>query len=128
MFTLNKAMGRKILLVEDNPDFQEIFVTMARHLGYEVVRAESGMEGIVMASAEKPDLIVMDLMLSGLDGIETTRLLKNNRATRDIPVVVCTALIDDQHRMAAMKAGAADYLRKPLGVAVLASTLSKYAA
>ncbi|MBM4262073.1 MAG: response regulator [Deltaproteobacteria bacterium] len=119
-------MGRKILLVEDNPDFQEIFVTMAQHLGYEVVRAESGMEGIVIASTERPDVIVMDLMLSGLDGIETTRLLKNNRATRDIPVVVCTALIDDQHRAAALQAGASDYLPKPLGVAALGGTLGKY--
>lgn len=119
-------MGRKILLVEDNPDFQDIFVTMAQHLGYEVVRAESGMEGIVMASTEKPDVIVMDLMLSGLNGIETTRLLKNNRATRDIPVVVCTALIDDQQKSAALRAGAADYLRKPLGVAALGTALSKY--
>lgn len=123
------VMGNKILLVEDNADFQEIFGRMAEHLGFEVICAKTGLEGVRKAMAEKPDVVVVDLVLSGsggVDGIETIRRLKRDRATQNIPIIVCTALIDEHSQSAALRAGAAEYLRKPVGVSALESTLRRY--
>src|SRR6476659_345144 len=123
------VMGNKILLVEDNADFQEIFGRMAAHLGFEVICAENGLEGIRKATAEKPDGVVVDLVLTGtggMDGIETIRRLKRDRTTQRIPIIVCTALIDELSESAALRAGAAEYLRKPVGVSALESTLRRY--
>ena len=119
-------MGNKILLVEDNADFQEIFGRMATHLGFEVVCADDGVEGVRKAAVEKPDVVVVDLVLSGIDGIETIRRLKRDRTTQKIPIIVCTALIDDHSRTAALKAGAAEYVRKPVSVSMLETILRLY--
>jgi len=119
-------MGNKILLVEDNVDFQEIFGRMATYLGFEVVCAANGVEGVRKAAAEKPDVAVIDLVLTGIDGIETIRRLKRERATQKIPIIVCTALIDDHSKTAALKAGAAEYLRKPVSVSMLEGILRRY--
>ena len=119
-------MGNKILLVEDNADFQEIFGRMATHLGFEVVCADNGAEGVRKAAAEKPDVVIVDLVLIGMDGVETIRRLKRDRATQRIPIIVCTALIDEQSKTAALRAGAAEYLRKPVSVSVLEGILRRY--
>ena len=119
-------MGNKILLVEDNADFREIFGRMAAHMGFEVTCAETGTEGVRKAVAEKPGVVVVDLLLTGIDGIETIRRLKRDPATQEIPVLVCTAMIDDHSEAAALQAGAVEYLRKPVRLAALETILRRY--
>ena len=84
-------MTHKILVVEDEPDLLDLVVYNLRKEGFRPLRAESGEKGLEVARAERPDLILLDLMLPGLDGVEVCRRLKSADATADIPIVMMTA-------------------------------------
>ncbi len=103
----------KILVVEDHPDSREILVTQLRSMGYRVAEAATGEEGIEKAQVYLPDLIIMDLGLPGIKGIEATRRLKQNAATAHIPVIALTAWSERDFREEAEKAGIAEFLTKP---------------
>lgn len=106
-------MGRKILLVEDNPYTCEIFTTMVQHLGFGCVTARDGGKGIAAALSEMPDVIFMDYMMPVMDGIEATRCIKAQAAIAHIPVVLFTAALGDNVASAAIEAGATRVLIKP---------------
>jgi two-component system cell cycle response regulator len=118
-------MGR-ILLVEDNADCRELFSVVIRRLGYEVLEAESGPSAIEKASSELPDLIVMDVTLPGMNGIEATAWIKSNPFTCHIPVIMCSAVQSDQTIAKALKIGAAEFLTKPVGMDSLREMLHRY--
>lgn len=103
----------KILVVEDHPDSREILVTQLRSMGYRVAEAATGEEGIEKAQVYLPDLIIMDLGLPGIKGIEATQRLKQNAATAHIPVIALTAWNERDFREEAEKAGIAEFLTKP---------------
>lgn len=105
--------NRIVLLVEDNPDNREIYGTFLRHFGYDVLEAEDGAAGVQIAREARPHLVLMDVGLPVLDGIEATRLLKGDPATAAIPVVALTAHAMESDRLAAMGAGCDDYVTKP---------------
>ena len=106
----------KLLVVEDNDKIRDI---MRRHLalkGFEVVLAADGDEGLAMAAAEAPDLIIMDLSLPKLDGWEAARRLKAAPATSDIPIIALTAHAMADDREKALAAGCDDYETKPIEI------------
>ncbi len=123
----------KILLVEDNEANRDMLSRRLSRHGYEVIIAVDGESGIAVASAESPDLILMDMSLPVLDGWEATRRLKAAPATQRIPVIALTAHAMSSDRDEAIKAGCDDYDTKPIELplllekieALLASTVTE---
>lgn len=103
-------MQAKILIVEDNPDSREVFRIQIEYLGYEVIAVESGEECIERALVEKPDLIIMDIGLPGMNGIEATIVLKQNSQTSQIPIIAHSAWKGNKNE--ALKAGMVEFLPK----------------
>jgi len=106
--------GKNILLVEDNPVNRRLAVFLLRSQGYQVREASTAKEAFEMLTAEIPDLIVMDIQLPGMDGLETTRKLKEQPATADIPVIAVTSYAMKGDREKALAAGCAGYVTKPI--------------
>jgi two-component system cell cycle response regulator DivK len=105
---------KRVLLVEDNADNRFIYSAMLRHAGYDVILAANGHEGLEFGRTRAPHLVLMDLSLPGLDGLEVTRLLKADEATRDMPIVALTAHALPADRVRALEAGCDAYLAKPI--------------
>lgn len=118
--------GRRILVIEDNPDNMTFISDALLALKYVVLQATDGEQGVAMATAEQPDLILMDLSLPRLDGWSATRRIKADPALKHIPVIALTAhaMIGDRER--ALAAGCDDYLPKPINMRELASKLARY--
>ena len=104
----------RILLVEDEESIAEVVVDNLRYEGYEVLAAADGEEGLRLALEERPDLVVLDLMLPGLDGYEVCRRLR--AAGRDTPVIMLTAKGQEADKVRGLDLGADDYVTKPVGV------------
>src|SRR5262245_54631823 len=104
----------KVLLVEDNEESRDGLARHMRRKGYEILLAVDGRQGMEVARAEAPDLILMDMSLPVLDGWEATRQLKADAATRGIPVIALTAHAMAGDRERALEAGCDDYDTKPI--------------
>lgn len=115
----------KILYVEDNEDNVFMLATRLQRKGFAVVIARNGQEGIAMAGAEMPDLILMDLSLPILDGWEAIRRLKATAVTRGIPIIALTAHAMAGDREKALAAGADDYDTKPVQLPGLLAKMEK---
>ena len=105
---------KEYLLVEDNPVNRRLAVFLLRAHGYEVREATTALEALEMLEKERPDLIVMDIQLPGMDGLEATRKLKEQPATADIPVIAVTSYAMKGDREKALAAGCAGYVTKPI--------------
>ncbi len=106
--------GKKILVVEDNAVNRRLAEFLLRSNGYRVTEASTAQEAFELLKADRPDLILMDIQLPGMDGLEATRKLKENPATRDIPVVAVTSYAMTGDREKALAAGCAGYITKPI--------------
>lgn len=107
------AKGARILIVEDDQEQRRVAASGLRSAGYRVLTAESGPEAVEVAMAERPDLILLDVDLPGLDGMAVCRQLKLNPALAATPVIFCTARTGLMDRMAGLTLGADDYITKP---------------
>jgi len=105
---------KTILIVEDNEDNLMVYRTILEHVGYNVIEARDGEEGIARAREEHPDLILMDISIPRIDGWEATRRLKENEETRDIPIIALTAHALEEDREKALRVGCDGYLAKPV--------------
>ena len=105
----------KILLVDDEKDIVECLDMNLRKKGYSTVFAYDGTEAIVAARREKPDCILLDIMLPHIGGIEVCRLLKADESTALIPVIMLTAKGEEDDKVSGLDAGADDYITKPFG-------------
>ncbi len=105
---------KKILLVEDNPVNRRLAEFLLRSQGYQVRAATNAQEAFDTIKAERPDLILMDVQLPGMDGLEATRKLKAEPTTRDIPVVAVTSYAMKGDREKALAAGCSGYITKPI--------------
>lgn len=119
-------MVRRILVVEDNDDCRQIMALYLSRMSCEVIQATNGLEGIEMAVNEHPDLILMDLKLPKLSGIEATSQLKENPATGGIPIVVCTAFGSEAYRDTPLLSHAAEIVQKPIKLETLQRLIEKY--
>ena len=119
----------KVLIVEDNPSNMTLAVFLLESAGHSVLTATDAETGLTLASNEQPDLILMDIQLPGMDGLEATILLKGDAATRAIPVIALTAqaMKGDEERILA--AGCDGYIAKPMRyqevLAAIAARLSQ---
>ena len=105
---------KKILLVEDNEVNRRLAGFLLRSQGYQVREATSAIEAFEILRTEHPDLIVMDIQLPGMDGLEATRKLKEQPNTADIPVIAVTSYAMKGDREKALAAGCAGYVTKPI--------------
>jgi len=119
-------MNGKILVVEDFADSRELLSLLLKRSGYEVFEACDGEEALKKAADIHPDLIVMDISMPRMDGLETTTHLKSNAQTKNIPVVIMTAHTQRSLISDALEAGAVDVLIKPLSFLALGETFGKY--
>ena len=116
----------KILLVEDNEMNRDMLSRRLKRRGYEVEIAVNGAEGITMASANAPDLILMDMSLPIVDGWEATRSIKADPATTAIPIIALTAHAMSGDREKALQAGCDDYDTKPIELSRLLGKIKTY--
>ncbi len=106
----------RVLVVEDERDLQEVIGYNLRELGYDVVVSERGAPAAALAVEQRPDLVILDLMLPDISGLEVCRSLKSNPATRLTPVVMVTAKGAEVDRVVGFELGADDYVVKPFSV------------
>ena len=109
----------RILLVEDEPGLAESVRYALTDEGYEVLVADSGVSGLESAKAAKPDLVLLDLMLPGLDGLEVCKRLKTDGAVAGLPIVMVTARGEEADVVTGLELGAEDYVTKPFSPRVL---------
>jgi two-component system cell cycle response regulator DivK len=116
----------KVLVVEDNPANMTLATFLLQSAGHTVLAAMDAESGLTLARAEQPDLVLMDIQLPGMDGLEATALLKADQATRFIPVIALTALAmkGDEARIRA--AGCDGYIAKPLAYRDFLATISSH--
>jgi DNA-binding response OmpR family regulator len=106
-------MKTKILVVDDEPDALEVLGFKLREAGYSPIFAKDGARALAIARDEKPDLIVLDLMLPQIDGLEVCKILRRDPSTASIPVIMLTARAAEMDRVLGLELGADDYVTKP---------------
>jgi two-component system phosphate regulon response regulator PhoB len=102
-----------VLVVEDEPDILQLIAHNLRSADFEVLTTEDGYDALTLARTHRPDLIILDLMLPGLDGLEVCKQLKRGSATQNIPVLMLTARGEEVDRIVGLELGADDYVVKP---------------
>jgi two-component system alkaline phosphatase synthesis response regulator PhoP len=112
-----------VLIVDDEREIRELIAFNLGREGFRTVPAKSGEEALALAERERPDLIVLDLLLPGIDGLAVCRRLKEKPATRAIPILMLTAKAEDQDIVLGLEMGAEDYLTKPFSPRVLVARI-----
>ena len=112
-----------ILIVDDEEDIIELIQYNLKNEGYSILTADAGEQAIKIAKQARPDLIVLDLMLPGMDGLEVTRYLRSNEETRDLPIVILTAKGEESDIITGLELGANDYISKPFSPKVLVARI-----
>ena len=116
---------KKVLVVDDDDRVREMIEFRLTLFGYEVVQATNGQEGLVAVRREQPDLVLLDVMMPELDGFQVCRRLKQDEATKGIPVVMLTPKAEAKDVTRAFESGADDYVVKPYDPAVLQAKVKK---
>jgi two-component system alkaline phosphatase synthesis response regulator PhoP len=106
-------MSGRVLVVEDEPDIGALLTFHLEREGYHVLRSRNGVDALQQARARRPDLVLLDLMLPGMDGLEVCRRLRQDPATASLPVVMLTAKGEEVDRVLGLELGADDYIAKP---------------
>jgi two-component system, cell cycle response regulator DivK len=119
-------MGKRVLVIEDQEDNRRIVRDLLASAGYETVEAATGEEGVALAEADPPDLILMDIDLPGMNGYEATRRLKSNPAMRRIPIVAVTSYALSGDDKKAFDAGCDAYVTKPFSPRALLAKIREY--
>ena len=110
---METGSGRKILIIEDESDVADMLTLNLRKAGYRVSMAADGASGLQKARDDKPDFIILDLMLPKMSGLEVCRILKSDTATSQIPILMLTAKAEEVDRIVGLEFGADDYVTKP---------------
>lgn len=119
-------MKKRILVVEDQDDNRQIIRDLLSAKGYELVEATTGEEGLKLAATGKPDLILMDIQLPGMDGYEVTRRIKANPELNAIPIIVVTSYALSGDDKKAFDAGCNGYVTKPFSPRVLLAKIREF--
>ncbi len=116
--------GSRILVVDDEPDILALLEQHLQEEGYTALTATTGTEAIVMAHAERPDLILLDVMMPGMSGFDVCNLLRDSPETRFIPVIFLTAVTETPKKVMGLRLGAEDYVTKPFDLHELSVRIS----
>ena len=119
---------RKILIVDDSPTERHVLNDMLTKSGFEVVASDNGEDAILKAKSLRPDLILMDLSLPGLDGLAATRSLRDDPATRHLTIIALTAHAMKGDEAVALSAGCDGYLTKPIDTRTFAASVAAFIA
>lgn len=105
---------KSVLVVDDSPTDAHVLTEILKKHGFTVMSASSGEEGVEMAKAQKPDLILMDVVMPGMSGFEATRAISKNPDTSQIPIIICSSKDQETDKAWGLRQGARDYLVKPI--------------
>jgi len=119
-------MGRVILIVEDDPRNLKLIRDLLQIRGYTTLEATDGKQGVDMAREKMPDLILMDIQMPVMDGLEATSILKADPVTKSIPTIALTAFAMQGDREKCMEAGFNDYITKPLDTRAFMTKVKEY--
>src|SRR5262245_45283916 len=106
-------MPTRILIVEDDPDIADLVAHYLDKAGFMTERVSSGRDALAAIAAKPPDLLVLDLMLPQVDGLEICRMVRSEKKTAAVPIIMLTARADESERIVGLELGADDYLAKP---------------
>lgn len=120
-------MGRKIVIVDDDRDMREALQMALAQRGYQVAQAPSGLRLISHLQVDRPDVILLDVMMSWIDGFELCRAIKRNQDFRNIPVIFISGRSDPDDVREGLACGAADYFVKPLDLSALLARIDQLA-
>jgi len=119
--------GRRALLLEDDPALSEHVAERLLRAGFEAVeRVDSGEAAIERAKSDRPDLILMDVVMPGLNGFQATRAITRDEATKHIPVIICTTKDQETDKIWGLRQGAKDYVTKPINEADLIDKIKAF--
>jgi two-component system alkaline phosphatase synthesis response regulator PhoP len=119
-----KSSAKKILIVDDEPDILEFLQYNLKKEGFVVVVAQDGLQGLAAAEQHKPDLILLDIMMPEMDGVELCRQLREKKEFQDTPIAFLTARDEDFSQITALDVGGDDYITKPIKPRVLLSRIN----
>jgi two-component system, cell cycle response regulator DivK len=119
-------MSKRILVIEDHEENRRLLRDLLTSFGYELIEAVTGEEGLTVAEAERPDLILMDIQLPGIDGYETTRRIRAKKALNHIPVIAVTSYALSGDDVKAFAAGCDAYVTKPFDPAELLEKIREH--
>jgi two-component system cell cycle response regulator DivK len=119
-------VSKRVLAVDDQEDNRRILRDLLTSVGYEVIEAVTGEEAVTLAESQRPDLILMDIQLPGIDGYEATRRIKSNPTLRAIPLIVVTSYALSGDDAKAMAAGADAYVSKPFSPRALLAKVREH--
>jgi len=118
--------NKRILIIDDEPDLLTALKTRFEAAGYEVLVAQDGAKGLEMARKEKPDLIILDLMIPKINGFRVCRLIKFDETYKHIPIIILTVKAEEEDKNLGMEVGADYYMTKPFDEKVLLQTVKNY--
>ncbi|AMW79557.1 two-component system response regulator [Acinetobacter sp. TGL-Y2] len=116
----------RILVVDDSPTEMFRFKEILTKNGFVVIEASNGADGVTLAQAELPDLVLMDVVMPGVNGFQATRQIARGESTKHIPVVIVSTKDQDTDRVWGKRQGAVDYLTKPIDESELISLIKQY--
>ncbi len=119
-------MTKLILIVEDEARNMRLLRDLLQFSGYKTIEATDGEQGVELAKASEPDLILMDVLMPKMDGLEATRILKADAATSNIPILVLTSYAMKGDKETILQAGCDGYLAKPLDIKELLQEVAQY--
>jgi two-component system cell cycle response regulator DivK len=119
-------MVKTVLIVEDEPKNLKLVRDLLQRIGYKTIDATDGEQGITLARARRPDLILMDVMMPKMDGLEATRILKADAISKDIPIIALTSFAMKGDKEKALEAGCNGYIAKPVDIKELLSLIEQF--
>ncbi len=120
-----QADMKKNLVVEDHPDVLDIVILKMEVMGFAVISANNGEQAVAKAIEEKPNLILMDILMPGMDGREATRIISSKKKTKNIPILATTGLFRESDLNECIEAGCNDYIVKPFAPDELVSRIER---
>lgn len=117
----------QVLVVDDEQDLRDLIEYNLKQAGHSVLTASDGIRAVEMAESKIPDIIVLDIMMPGLNGIEVAKRLRGNPQTSKIPIIMLTAKAEESHELEGLNAGADDYVSKPFSMQILLARIQTLA-
>jgi DNA-binding response OmpR family regulator len=106
--------GKKILIIDDDPEILDLLRLYFKAVNYEVIESQEGLRGLELARTLSPDLIILDILLPEISGLKMCRILKRDKETKNIPIIILTALSDEETKIESLESYANAFISKPI--------------